>query len=75
MLKTVNISFINWSEHFIQWGCFQICSRNNNTSLLLYACEVINLINKGVTSPYVQGYGEILLKFNILSLPFIRHCA
>ena len=46
---------LNWSEHFIWCGCFQICSGNNNTSsLLLYACKVIHLINKGVTSPYVQ---------------------
>ena len=45
---------LNWSEHFIRCGCFQICSENNNTSLLLYACEVIHLINKGVISPYVQ---------------------
>ena len=27
----------NWSEHFIRCGYFQICSGNNNTSLLLYA--------------------------------------
>ena len=39
---------------------FQICSRNNKT-LLLYACEVIYLINKGVISPYVQEQGGILL--------------
>ena len=45
---------LNWSEHFIWYGCFQICSGNNNISLLLYACEVIHLINKGVTSSYVQ---------------------
>ena len=32
---------LNWSEHFIRWGCFQICSRNNYT-LLLYACEFIH---------------------------------
>ena len=44
---------VNWSEHFIRWGCFQICSGNNNTSLL-YACEVLHLIKKGVISPYVQ---------------------
>ena len=36
---------LNWSEHFIRWGCFQICS-----GILLYAWEVIHLINKGVTS-------------------------
>ena len=44
---------LNWSEHFIRWGCFQICSGNNNTSLL-YACQVIHLINQGVISPYFQ---------------------
>ena len=33
--------------------CFQICSGNNNKSLLLYACEVIHLINKGVISQYI----------------------
>ena len=44
----------NWSEYFIGWGCFQICGRNNN-ALLLYDCEVIPMINKGVISPYVQG--------------------
>ena len=44
---------LNWSEHFIWCGCFQICSGNNNT-LLLYAFEVIHLINKGVTLLYVQ---------------------
>ena len=27
------------------WGCFQTSSGNNNTSLLLYACKVIYLIN------------------------------
>ena len=45
---------LNWSEHFIRCGCFQICIGNNNTSLLLYACEVIHLINMCVTSPYDQ---------------------
>ena len=45
---------LKWSEHFIRWGCFHICSGNNNASLLLYACEVIHLINKDVISPYVQ---------------------
>ena len=52
-------------EH--QHNCLQICSRNNNTSLLLYACEVIYLISKDVISPYVRGQGGILLNFNILS--------
>ena len=32
---------LNWSEHFIRWGCFQIWSGNNNT-LLLYAFDVIH---------------------------------
>ena len=55
---------------------FQTCSRNNKTSLLLYACEVIYLINKGVISPYVQEQGGILLKFNILRLHYVTHyCA
>ena len=66
---------LNWSEHFIRCGCFQICSGNNNT-LLLYACEVIHLINKGVTSSYVQEQGGILLKFNVLRLHYVTHyCA
>ena len=43
-----------WSEHFIRWGFFQICSGNNNTSLLLYACELSYLISKGMIFPYVQ---------------------
>ena len=58
MLKTVSISFINskllnWLEHFILRGCFQIYS-GNNKSLLLYACEVIHLINKSANSQDVQ---------------------
>ena len=44
MLKTFSFSFNNWSKKFIRWGCFQISSGNNNRSLL-YACEVIHLIN------------------------------
>ena len=51
---------------------FQICSRNNKT-LLLYACEVIYLINKGVISPYVQEQSKMLLKFNILHLHYVTH--
>ena len=43
----------NWSEHFIRWVCFQVCTENNNT-LFLFACEIIHLINKSVISPYVQ---------------------
>ena len=50
---------------------FQICCRNNKT-LLLYACEVIYLINKGVILPYVQEQCEILLKF-ILRLYYVTH--
>ena len=66
---------VNWSEHFIRWGCFQICS-GNNKSLLLYACEVIHLINKSVISPYVQKQGRILRKFNVLRLHYVTHyCA
>ena len=52
MLKTVRT--LNWSEHFVRWGYFQIYIGNNNTSLLLYASEVIYLINKGMILPYVQ---------------------
>ena len=59
MLKTVSISFINskllnWLEHFILRDCFQFYSGNNNKSLLLYACEVIHLINKSANSQDVQ---------------------
>ena len=53
---------VNWTEHFIWWGCFQICSASNNKSLLFYACGIIHLINS-VISPYIQEYGGILLKF------------
>ena len=52
---------------------FQICSGNNNASLLLHACEVIHLINKGVISPYVHEQRGMLLKFNILRLHYIPH--
>ena len=31
-----------------------LCSTNNKTLSLLYACKVIYLINKGVILPYVQ---------------------
>ena len=55
---------------------FQIFSRSNKTLLLLYACEVIYFINKGLISLYVQEQGGILLKFNILRLHYVRHhCA
>ena len=74
MLKTVSrLLTQNWSEHFIRWDFFQICSGNNNASLLLYTCEVIHLINKGVISRYVQEKGGILLKFNILRLQYVTH--
>ena len=43
-------------------------STNSKASLLLYTCEVIYLIKKGVISPYVHEQGGILLKFNILRL-------
>ena len=72
MLKTISISFINWLEYFTRSSCFQIYSGDNN-SLLMYACEVINLISEGVTSPYVQEQGGILLKFNIFSPHYVRH--
>ena len=55
---------------------FQTASRNKKTSFLLYTCEVIYLINKGVISLYVQKQGGILLKFNILCLHYVTHyCA
>ena len=53
---------------------FQICSRNNKI-LLLYAWEVIYLINKGVIAPYVQVQGEMLLKFDILHFHYVTHWA
>ena len=53
-----------WSELYIRWGCFQICS-GNNKSLVLYSCEVIHSINKGVISPSVQEQGG-RLKLKIL---------
>ena len=52
---------------------FQIFSRSNKTLLLLYACEVIYFINKGLISLYVQEQGGILLKFNILRLHYVTH--
>ena len=51
---------LNWSEHVVLWVVFQISSGNNNTSLLLYACEAIYFTNKGVISPDVQEKGGIL---------------
>ena len=36
----------------IRLGCFQISSENNKS--LLHAFQVIYLLNKSVTSPYVQ---------------------
>ena len=45
---------LNWLEHFIWWDYFQICCGSNNKTLLLYACEVIHLINKSVISRWVQ---------------------
>ena len=32
---------LDWSEHFIWCGCFQICSGNNNT-LLLYVIIIVS---------------------------------
>ena len=67
-----------WRKHShknINIPVFQICSRNNKT-LLLYACEVIYLSNKGVISPYVLEQGGILLNFNILCPYLLTHyCA
>ena len=60
------------SHKNINIPAFQIYCRNNKTSLLLYACEAIYLINKGVISPYVQEQGEIRLKFIILRLHYVR---
>ena len=53
-----HLLILNWPEHFIWRRCFEICSGNNNTSLLHDL--VIHSINKGVTSSYVQEQGEIL---------------
>ena len=53
---------------------FQIFSKSKKT-LLLYACKVIYLINKGVISPYLQEQGEILLKFNIICLHYQNPCS
>ena len=55
MLKTVCISLIICPEHFIPRGRFQTYNENNNALSLFHACEVINLIGKGMTSLYVQG--------------------
>ena len=30
---------VNWPEHFIRWGCFQIYSGNNNATLSYSAVE------------------------------------
>ena len=68
-----NSSLPNWGERKhshknINIPVFQICRGNNKTSLSLYACKVIYLINKGVISLYVHKQGGILLNFNILHL-------
>ena len=42
------------SHNNINISVFEIWNRNNKTSLLFYAYEVIHLINEGVTSPHVQ---------------------
>ena len=39
----------------------------------MYAFEVVNLLSKEVISAYVQGESRIFLKFNILSLHYLRH--
>ena len=43
---------LTWSEHISRLGCFQISSENNKS--LLHAFQVIYLLNKSVTSLYVQ---------------------
>ena len=48
-------------DTYIRWGCFQICSGKNNTLLLVYAYEVIHLINKGVISLYVQEWSGVTI--------------
>ena len=75
MLKTVSITFFNseLTRTLYSVWFLQICSGNNNTSLLLYDCKDIHLINKSVTSPYAQAQGGILLKFNILCLHYVTH--
>ena len=50
------------SHKSINVPVFQTCSKNYKTSVLLYASEVIYLINKVVISPYVQEQSGILLK-------------
>ena len=45
---------IKHSHTDINIPVFQICGRNNKTSLVLYGCEMIYLINNGAISPYVQ---------------------
>ena len=48
---------MNWSEHFIRCGCFQICNGNNNTSLLVHACEVIQFDKQGYDFTVCSGVG------------------
>ena len=72
-LFSTKISGRKHSHKNINIPVFQICSRNK-TSVFLYASEVIYLINKGVTSLYVQEQGEMLLKFIILRLHYVTHC-
>ena len=47
------VLMVGHSHKNINIPVFQIFNRNNSTSLLLYACEVIYLINKGVISLYL----------------------
>ena len=67
--KTVIILSINWSELFILRVWFQVYSGSNT---FLYACEVIKFISKSDFVVY-SGVREMFFKFNILSLPYIRH--
>ena len=55
-----------------------ICSEQSvgqNTLFGGVAFKYIVEISQGVTSSYVQAQGGILLKFNILSLYYVRYCA
>ena len=58
-------------EH--QHPCLSNLQWNIKISLLLYVCEVIYLINKGVISPYVQEQAGILLKINIIILHYVTY--
>ena len=55
MLKAVSISFINSELARKLYSVGLLSNLNNNTLLLLYACEVIHWIKKGATSQKFQG--------------------